>query len=58
MENATSIAITIAVCVICLTAYAIYVAFGPLTSNWSINLKNTKINLNEPRQAWLIKLDK
>jgi hypothetical protein len=29
MENATSIAVTVAVCVICLTAYAIYVSFGP-----------------------------
>ncbi|WP_404822256.1 photosystem II reaction center protein PsbN [Pseudanabaena yagii] len=29
MENATSIAVTIAVIVICLTAYAIYVSFGP-----------------------------
>ena len=29
MENATSIAVTIAVTVICLTAYAIFVAFGP-----------------------------
>ena len=29
MESATSIAVTVAVCVICLTAYAIYVAFGP-----------------------------
>jgi PsbN protein len=29
MENATSIAVTVAVCIVCLTAYAIYVAFGP-----------------------------
>jgi PsbN protein len=29
MENATSIAVTVAVCVIVLTAYAIYVSFGP-----------------------------